>query len=190
MVDTYLDLKQEKLKKGIIISFLFIFVVYGFLFAVMPSGVVFSLPSYFQENTGFIFPFSMSFNSLKIQDNSDLLKSIDWINSHIPSNSVIIGTKHWRGWFSLFLHPSHQYFYTEEFVDFNDTLMNKNQIKNFTLSLEKKFSYLCDRNNPFKNTFLYFIDLNKKYNSPFFSSIVFHTSHFVIYDLSQKVCKS
>jgi hypothetical protein len=190
LVDTYLDLKQEQLKKGIIISFLFIFVVYGFLFAVMPSGVVFSLPSYFQENTGFIFPFSMSFNSLKIKDNSDLLKSIDWINSNIPNNSVIIGTKHWRGWFSLFLHPSHQYFYGEEFVDFNDTLMSKSQIKNFTISLEKKFSYLCDRNNPFKNTFLYFIDLNKKYDSPFFSSIVFHTSNFVIYDLSQKVCKS
>ena len=189
LVDIYLDLKQERLRKGIIISFLFIFVVYGFLFTAMPSGVIFSLPSYFQENTGFIFPFSMNFNSLKIKDNSDSLKSIDWINSNTQSNSAIIGTKHWRGWFSLFLHPSHQYFYSEEFVDINDTLLNKSQIKDFTISLEKKFSSLCDKNtNIKKNAFLYFIDLNKNYDSPFFSSIAFQTPNFVIYNLSQHIC--
>ncbi len=189
LVNTYLGLKQERLKKGIIISFLFIFVVYGFMFSVMPSGVIFSLPSFFQENTGFIFPLSMNFNSLKIKDNSDLLKSIDWINSNTTSNSAIIGTKHWRGWFSLFLHPPHQYFYSEEFVNINDTLLNKSQIKDFTLSLEKKFSSLCDQDkNITKKTFLYFIDLNKKYDSPVFSSIVFQTHNFVIYNLSQQIC--
>ena len=92
----------------------------------MPSGIiVFSLPSFFQEHTGFIFPYSMNFNSMKIKDNPDLLKSIDWINSNTPNNSIIIGSKHWRGWFSLFLHQSHQYLYIEEFVNINDTLLNQ-----------------------------------------------------------------
>ena len=189
MIDTFLNLRHKRLKKGIIFLFLFVFVVYGFLYTVMPSGVIFSLPSFFQQNTGFIFPYSMNFNSLKIKDNSDLLKSIDWINSNTPDNSTIIGTKHWRGWFSLFLHPSRQYFYTENFVDINDTLLNKNQIKNFSISLVNKFPSLCDpyKNNK-NNTFLYYIDLNKKYATPFFSSIVYHTKNFVIYNLAQQIC--
>jgi hypothetical protein len=134
-------LKQEILRKGMSLIFLFIFVVYGFLFIVMPSGVVFSFPSFFQQNTGFIFPFSMNFNSVKITDNTDLLNSIDWININTSNNSVIIGSKHWRGWFSLFLQPSHKYFF-EDNVDINHALSFKNQTQNIASLLEKKFSYL------------------------------------------------
>jgi hypothetical protein len=191
-------LKQEKLKKGMVLIFLFVFVVYGFLFIVMPSEVIFSFPSFFQKNTGFIFPFSMNFNSLKITDNTDLLKSIDWINSNTSQNSVIIGSKHWRGWFSLFLQPSHQYFF-EDFADVNDILLNQNQSQNFTSLLEKKFSYLCkDGNNNHNvnynnNTLLYFIDLNKGFNTTKYvypyPTAVYTTKSFVIYNLTSQICK-
>lgn len=190
LIDYYLSLRHGRLKKGVISIFLFIFVIYGFLFTIMPHGVIFSLPSFFQENTRFIFPFSMNFNSIKIKDNPDLLRSIDWINSNTPSNSTIIGTKDWRGWFSLFLNPSHQYLYTEEFVNINDTSLNKNQIKDFKISLGKKFYYLCVHNKNYKNNaFLYFIDLNKIYNASLFSNVMYHTKNFLIYNLSQQICK-
>jgi len=196
LIDSYF--KQEKLRKGIALVFLFIFVVYGFLFIVMPSGVVFSFPSFFQKNTGFIFPFSMNFNSLKITDNTDLLKSIDWINSNTSNNSVIIGSKHWRGWFSLFLQPSHQYFF-EDFVDIDDTLLNQNQVRNFTSLLEKKFSYLCkdshnNYNDNYKNNILlYFIDLNNGFNTTKYvypyPPTVYTTKSFIIYNLTSQICK-
>ncbi len=191
LIDSYLNLNHERLKKGLVFVFLFIFVVYGFLFTIMPPGVIFSLPSFFQEHTGFIFPFSMNFNSIKIKDNPDLLKSIDWINSNTPSNSIIVGSKDWRGWFSLFLHQSHQYLYAEEFVNINDTLLNKNQIKDFTNLWKKNFLIsVIDNKNYKNNTFLYFIDLNKQYNTSLFSNIVFHTKNFIIYNLSQQICKT
>jgi hypothetical protein len=191
IIDSYLSLNHKRLKRGLVFVFLFIFVVYGFLFTIMPPGVIFSLPSFFQEHTGFILPFSMNFNSIKIKDNPDLLKSIDWINYNTPSNSTIIGSKDWRGWFSLFLHQSHQYLYAEEFVNINDTLLNKNQIKDFTKSLEKKFSYFCDHNKNYKNNaFLYFIDLHNQYNTSLFSNIVYHTKNFLVYNLSQQICKT
>ena len=170
----------------------------GFLFIVMPSEVVFSFPSFFQKNTGFIFPFSMNFNSLKITDNTDLLKSIDWINSNTSQNSVIIGSKHWRGWFSLFLQPSHQYFF-EAFDDINDTLLDKKQVQNFTPLLEKKFSYLCkykdnkEHVNYQNNTLFYYIDLNKGSNTTkyvySYLPAVYTTKSFIIYNLTTQICK-
>lgn len=191
LIDSFL--KQEKIKNGLVFLFLSAFVIYGFMFAVMPSGIVFSFPSFFQQNTGFIFPYSMNFNSLKIADNINLIKSIDWINSNTLNNSIIIGSKHWRGWFSLFLQPSHKYFFTEDFIDINDTVLNPNQIGSFYSSLEKRFSSFCNNNN--KNILpMYFIDLDNKYNvsisSNLLSSIVYHTKSFNIYNLTYKICKS
>ena len=195
LIDSFL--KQKKLRKGIALVFLFIFVVYGFLYIIMPSGViVFSLPSFFQKNTGFIFPYSMNFNSLKIIDNTDLLKSIDWINSNTSNNSIIIGSKHWRGWFSLFLQPSHKYFF-EDFADFNDTLLNQTQSKEFTSLLEKKFFYLCkegnDNVNYKNNTLFYFIDLNNGFNTTKYiypyPPAVYTTKSFIIYNITSQICK-
>jgi len=195
LIDSFL--KQKKLRKVMALVFLFIFVVYGFLYIIMPSGVIaFSLPSFFQKNTGFIFPYSMNFNSLKIIDNNDLLKSIDWINSNTSNNSIIIGSKHWRGWFSLFLQPSHQYFF-EEFADINDTLLNQTQSRDFTSLLGKKFSYLCkddnDNVNYKNNTLLFFIDLNKGFNTTKYvypyPPAVYTTKSFIIYNLTSQICK-
>jgi hypothetical protein len=189
IMDNYLVLRKGRIRKEIIFFFLFAFIIYGFLFAVMPYNVTYSLPSFFKENTMFIIPFSMIFNTLDINDNHDLLKAIDWINSNTTNDSTIIGTKHSRGWFSLFLNPTRHYLYVEDFVGMNDTPLNKKQTNNFLLSLEKKFAYLCDHKNNHKhNTFLYFLDFDKSYDAPLFSSIVYHSENIVIYDLKQPTC--
>lgn len=193
MIDSFLK-QQEKLKNAIIFLFLSGFVIYGFMFVAMPSGIVFSFPSFFQQNTGFIFPYSMNFNSIKINDNPDLIKSIDWINSNTLNNSIIIGSKHWRGWFSLFMQPSHQYLFTEDLIDTNNTLLNSKKIENFYLSLEKKFPNICNNTNTNKNNkqTLYFIDLNNQLNTyrypDLFGNIVHNTKSFIIYNLSYKIC--
>lgn len=190
LTDFYLKTRRDILKKGIILSFLSFFVIYGVLFIVVPSGNIYSLPSFFQEHTSFILPNSMSFNSLQINDNPDLLKSIEWINSNTPENSIIIGTKHWRGWFSLFLHKTHNYTYLEEFVNSDNTILNDKQIKNFSISLNKKFDYLCN-GHKFSNNkkSLYFIDLIKRYNTSLFSHVVFKSKNFIIYNLDSEICK-
>ncbi|HXT82817.1 MAG TPA: hypothetical protein VN704_00465 [Verrucomicrobiae bacterium] len=190
LTDFYLKTRRDILKNGIILSFLSFFVIYGILFIVVPSGNIYSLPSFFQEHTGFILPNSMNFNSLQIKDNQDLLKSIEWINSNTPENSIIIGTKHWRGWFSLFLHKTHNYTYFEEFVNSDNTILNEKQIKNFSISLNKKFANLCNGhkfNNNKKS--LYFIDLIKRYDTSLFSHVVFKSKNFIIYNLDSEICK-
>ena len=165
------------------------FIVYGFLFAVMPYNATYSLPSLFRENTMFVIPFSMIFNTLDIDDNYDLLKAINWINSNTTNDSTIIGTKHSGDGFLLFLNPTMHYLYVEDFVSINDSPLNKKQINDFLLSLEKKFVYLCDHKDNNKNKpFLYFVDFNKSRGAAIFPSVVYHSGDIVIYDLMQPIC--
>jgi hypothetical protein len=181
--------RKRGIRKEITFIFLLVFVVYGFLFAVMPYNTTYSLPSFFKEYTRFIIPFSMVFNTLDVDDNHDLIKAIDWINSNTTDESTIIGTKHWRGWFALFLNPANHYLYLEDFASIRDTPLNKKQINDFLLSLEKKFDYLCDHKDDYKHKpLLYFIDFNKSYDSPLFSSIAYKSNNIFIYDLKQPIC--
>ncbi len=117
-----------KLKNIIICLFLGGFITYGFLFAIMPYGVSFSIPSFFKNQTDFIFPTSMLFNSLEINKNFDLVKSIDWINYNTPQNSIIVGTKHLRGWFDLFLGNERRYEFLEPLLTHSNNRINNTQI--------------------------------------------------------------
>jgi len=189
IIDDHLGLRKNKIKKIIIFFFLFAFVIYGFLFTVMPYGVTFSIPSFFQDNTGFIFPLSMMFNTLEIKNNHEMVKSIDWISSNTSNDSIIIGSKHWRGWFSLFLHGNQEYLYSENFVNVTNDPLNSTQINNFLLTLEKKLSNLCTHENYKNNTSLYFIDFNKRYDIPLFPFVVYHSKNFIIYNLTTQICK-
>lgn len=201
IIDSKLGLNYKKKRTGIVFLFLLVFVVNGFLFATVPYGFVFSLPSLFQENTGFVFPLSMLFNSLDIKDNPGMVKSIEWINSNTTKDSTIVGTKHWRGWFSLFLDPPRKYIFTESFVNSDDMVVSssKNERLNFLISLEKNLtSYLCPQhlsgnnvnpNSPLGDTepSVYFIDYEDKVyggDNSSLSEMVYKSKKFVIYDLS------
>ncbi len=189
IMEKHVVLRKRRRKNEIMFIFLFAFIVYGFLFAVMPYNTTYSLPSFFKENTRFIIPFSMVFNTLDVDDNHDLIKAIDWANSNTTNDSTIIGTKHSRGWFALFLKPTAHYLYLEDFVSIRDTPLNKKQINDFLLSLGKKFEYLCYNKNNYKNKpLLYFVDFNKSSDTPLFSSIVYRSENIVIYDLKQPLC--
>jgi hypothetical protein len=45
-------------------------------------------------------------NSFDIHENKNIVHVIDWINKNTSENSIVIGSIHWRGWFSLFLDPT------------------------------------------------------------------------------------
>ncbi|HKX96594.1 MAG TPA: hypothetical protein VJL78_02030, partial [Candidatus Nitrosocosmicus sp.] len=120
-------LANSKLKNLVSVFFISSFITYGILFIVLPYGIIFTIPSIFQNQTGFTIPLSMSFNSLEISKNQELVKSIDWINTNTNNNSEIIGTLHWRGWFDLFLEKPRQFIFSETvFFPANSSTMEKN----------------------------------------------------------------
>jgi hypothetical protein len=202
MIDVFLGLRNNFARKGVIFSFWFAFVIYGFLFAVVPYGVTFSIPSVFQDNTKFIFPLSMLFNSIDIKDNGDMIKLIEWLNSNTLDTSTIIGTKHWRGWFSLFLDPPRKYIYAE---NFNPEVISSNEKGNLNYSnaLEKYLAvYLCNKLDNTKsnsaststNASLYFVDYdNKVYqnnNKFLLSAMEYKAKKFIVYNLTNYMCNS
>jgi hypothetical protein len=61
-------------------------------------------------------PATMQFNSIPVNDTSELIKTIYWINKNTPNNAMVFGEKHWRGWMDielqgdrLFKYGSSQY---------------------------------------------------------------------------------
>lgn len=159
----FLDISEKinknSRKKLVQITFLTGFVVYGICYVVLPYEHPLSIPALFKNNTSFIFPSAMIFNSLNIKDNNDVVNIIDWINSHTPSDSVIIGSKHWRGWFNLLLNTNKNYFFIENILydkNSNNLSIMKNMLLNSNfheLMQSKHFSTSIFKNN----TSIYFL---------------------------------
>ena len=43
----------------------------------------------------------MQYNSISIPESESLVSLIDWMNNNTPSGSIIVGSKHLRGWMEL-----------------------------------------------------------------------------------------
>jgi hypothetical protein len=202
IVDSSLGLKNKSTRKGIVFLFLLAFVVYGSLFAIIPYGVTYSLPSFFHENTGFVFPLSMLFNTLDVKDNPEMIKLIDWINSDTANDSTVVGTKHWKGWFSLFLDPPRKYLYAEDFNNPGGIPYNGKARLNYSDTLEKNLAlYLCPNidngtnshsSSGYINTSLYFIDYSNNFyaDNPFFQHMDYSSKKFIAYNLTSYACGS
>lgn len=204
-VDSSLGLKSKikSTRKGIVSLFLLVFVVYGSLFAIMPHGVTYSLPSFFRENTGFVFPLSMLYNTLDVKDNPEMIKLIDWINSNTANGSTVIGTKHWKGWFSLFLDPPRKYLYAEDFNNSGGGISSNGKARlNYSDILEKNLTlYLCPdidkgtnlhSSSRYINTSVYFIDYRSNFyaDNPFFQDLDYNSKKFIVYNLTSYACGS
>ena len=165
-------LVNSKLRNLVSVLFISSFITYGILFIVLPYGIVFTIPSIFQTQTGLTIPLSMSFNSLEISKNQDLVNSIDWINTNTKNNSEIIGTLHWRGWFHLFLEKPRQYiFYETVSLPSNYSTMEKNVTALYDI-LKSKIDFRCIKVGAYTNTSsvsgnernIYLIDSKSGYN--------------------------
>lgn len=95
-------------------SILLTFVVIGIAYAVMPYDspfFLYGLARYSIENFG---PVTMQFNSLDIQDNDELVSSIEWINQNTEQDAIIVGEKHWRGFMEIYLEENRMYRYSND----------------------------------------------------------------------------
>jgi len=186
-----------RLKNLVSVLFISSFVIYGILFIVLPYGIVFTIPSMFQTQTGLTIPMSMSFNSLEISKNEDLVKSINWINTNTKNNSDIIGTLHWRGWFKLFLEKPRQYFFSETVSLPNNYATIHNNESSLYNNQQNKIDNKCINmgGNASTSSFsgngrnIYLIDFKSGHYYLYnYYTIVHDSKYFNIYEITDLIC--
>jgi len=190
-------LVNSKLRNLVSVLFISSFIIYGILFIVLPYGIVFTIPSMFQTQTGLTIPMSMSFNSLEITKNQDLVKSINWINTNTKNSSEIIGTLHWRGWFHLFLEKPRQYLFSETVslpsnystIENNGTTLYDNQQSKIEIKCVKMEGYANTSSFSESKRNIYLIDFTSTdYDLYYYYPIVYHSKYFNIYEITDLVC--
>ena len=77
------------------------FVFLGFIFATSPNGSYLNPYGLFHEYMHYYDPMTMQYNSISIPESESLVALIDWFNHNTPSGSLIVGSKHLRGWMEL-----------------------------------------------------------------------------------------
>jgi hypothetical protein len=140
----------------------------------------------------------MSFNSLEISKNQDLVKSIEWINSNTNNNSQVIGTMHWRGWFNLFLEKPRQYIFSETISLRTDNFTKEKNIVGLYNLLKSKIDSQCaNKVETFTNSSsalgneenIFLIDLKSGYyDTPDYHPIVYDSEYFNIYEITHSIC--
>jgi hypothetical protein len=85
------------------------FAVIGLAYSVMPHDSPFILYGAARANIEKFGPVTMQFNSLDIEDNSNLLSTIVLLNENTERDAIIVGEKHWRGFMDLYLEDGRTY---------------------------------------------------------------------------------
>jgi hypothetical protein len=84
----------------IIIPFLFL----GSAFAMNPNNSYFNIYGVFHPYISQFGPLTMQYNSISLPESRSLLSAIEWIENHTQKDSVIMGSKHLRGWMGIELN--------------------------------------------------------------------------------------
>ena len=94
-------ISKRKLNNYLIVIIPFIFL--GSAFATSPNGSYFNIYGAFHQFIGPYGPLTMQYNSISLTESRSLLSTINWINNdtNTPISSVIMGSKHLRGWMEL-----------------------------------------------------------------------------------------
>ena len=114
----------------------------------------------------------------------DLVRVIEWINENITENSVVIGSIHWRGWFSLFLNPSNDYKYEENVVNITN-LKNNSLFKTYS-------SGLCDINTSGQDSkwsTIILVSNSEKVIKSLWTFQIYGLGQFNVFDISKILCK-
>jgi hypothetical protein len=125
----------------ILIPFLFL----GSVFATSPNGSYLNFYGLFHEYVHYYDPMTMQYNSISIPESESLLSLIDWMNNNTHSGSIIVGSKHLRGWMELGL-INRTFLYSDnitEMVDSNkyrdfyllDSNLIRHQLQNYSSTL-------------------------------------------------------
>jgi hypothetical protein len=95
-------------------SILAAFAMIGLAYSVMPHDSPFILYGAVRENIEKFGPVTMQFNSLDIEDNTNLLSAIVWLNENTERDAIIVGEKHWRGFMDLYLEDARRYVFSND----------------------------------------------------------------------------
>jgi hypothetical protein len=117
-----ISISTRKLNNYLIVLLPFIFL--GSAFAVSPNNSYFNIYGVFHQFIGPYGPLTMQYNSISVPESRSLLSVIDWINNdtNTPEGSVIMGSKHLRGWMELELKER-----TFLFADNNSKLLDSDK---------------------------------------------------------------
>ncbi|HEU5120647.1 MAG TPA: hypothetical protein VFT71_06640, partial [Candidatus Nitrosocosmicus sp.] len=99
--------------------------------------------------------------------------------------SIVIGSIHWRGWFSLFLDP------TIKFIKYEENTIPSSNLKNNSLFENLKLG-LCNTNssNPeFKSLSIILVSSNDYLLKNLSSLQVYDSGQFTLYNVSKILCK-
>lgn len=152
-------ISKMKLNNYLIIIIPFIFL--GSAFAASPNGSYFNIYGAFHQFMGPYGPLTMQYNSISLTESRSLLSTINWINNdtNTPPGTVIIGSKHLRGWMDLDLKER-----TFLFADNNTKLLESN-----------------------KNGEMYLLEINSRQATQvppnYFKELSYNSSDFSIYKL-------
>ncbi len=92
-------ISHKKLNNYLVILIPFLFL--GFAFAASPNNSYLNVYGAFHTFIGHYGPLTMQYNSISLPESGSLLSLIDWVNHNTASGTVIIGSKHLRGWMEL-----------------------------------------------------------------------------------------
>ena len=81
----------------------------GLLYETMPYQFGMVLEKVLGQSLEPFGPATMQFNSIPVEDNGELLKTITWINENTPKNATLMGEKHWRGWMEIKLQHARSF---------------------------------------------------------------------------------
>jgi hypothetical protein len=115
-------LSSRKLNNYLLILIPFIFL--GSAFAASPNNSYVNIYGAFHQFIGPYGPLAMQYNSISLPESRSLLSVIDWINNdtNTSEGSIIMGSKHLRGWMELELKER-----TFLFADNNTKLLASNK---------------------------------------------------------------
>ena len=106
--------KNRDIMAGLIVGS---FAILGLCYAVMPYDSPFFLFAATKPYIEDFMPVTMQFNSLDVEDNDKLLKTIEDINRSTEKNALIVGAKHWRGFMEIYLEDDRVYKFSENPYD-------------------------------------------------------------------------
>jgi hypothetical protein len=95
----YIAISHKKLNNYLVILIPFMFL--GSVFATSPNNSYFNIYGVFHAYIGHYGPLTMQYNSISLPESRSLLSLIEWINYNTPEGSIIMGSKHLRGWMEL-----------------------------------------------------------------------------------------
>ena len=116
----YFAISNKKLNNYLVVLIPFIFL--GSAFAMSPNNSYLNIYGIFHPYISQYGPLTMQYNSISLPESGSLLSAIEWINNHTQEGSVIMGSKHLRGWMELELKGR-----TFLFADNNTRLLESNK---------------------------------------------------------------